>query len=42
MLKFMVYTDGIDSLSQRLADASDKAAYIVKKKKKKDTSPFVP
>ena len=42
MLKFMVYTDGIDSLSQRLADASDKAAHIVALQAKKDTSPFVP
>lgn len=42
MLKFNVHTSGLDSLSEKVSSASDKAAHIVAMQVRKDTSPYVP
>lgn len=42
MLKFNVYTSGLDSIPDRLASASQKAEHIVAIQVQKDTSPYVP
>jgi len=42
MLKFSVHTEGLDSLPDRLASASEKAEHTVAIQVQKDTSPYVP
>lgn len=42
MLKFNVHTSGLDSIPERIAGASAKAAHIVAIQVQKDTSPYVP
>ena len=42
MLKFNVHTSGLDSLTERLASASEKAEHTVAIQVKKDTAPYVP
>jgi hypothetical protein len=42
MLKFSVHTEGLDSLPDRLANASEKAEHTVAIQVQKDTSPYVP
>lgn len=42
MLKFNVHTSGIDSVPDKLSDASKKAEHTVAIQVQKDTSPYVP
>jgi hypothetical protein len=42
MLKFSVYTDGLDGVSSVLRHAADKAETVVAVQAMKDTEPFVP
>ena len=42
MLKFTVYTDGLEAIKDKLAEVSTKAEHIVALQVRKDTSPYVP
>ncbi len=42
MLKFSVYTDGMNDVIRAMADSATKAEHIVAQQVAKDTSPFVP
>lgn len=42
MLKFTVYTEGLDAIQDVILDRCDKAERILAEKVRKDTSPFVP
>lgn len=42
MLKFSVYTSGLNSIPAKLASASEKAEHTVAIQVQKDTSPYVP
>lgn len=42
MLKFTVYTDGLEAIKDKLEEVSTKAEHIVALQVRKDTSPYVP
>lgn len=42
MLKFKVHMDGLSSIPERIASASEKAEHLVAIQVRKDTSPYVP
>lgn len=42
MLKFEVYTDGLEAIKEKLADGCERAEHVVAIQVQKDTSPFVP